>query len=113
MHELSLAEQLLIPVLETAAAHDAKVTVVQVEAGALQQIVPRSLITAFQAVSEGTPAEGAELRVETVPVTAKCRRCRLEFEVEDFLFACPDCGIADVETSGGTELILTSLELER
>lgn len=113
MHELSLAEQLLPPLLETAEDHRAgRVTAVVVRAGALQQIVPESLAMAFAAVAAGTIAEGATLTVETVPVTARCRRCQHEFEVQEFLFVCPTCGVADVETTGGTELFLQSLELE-
>jgi hydrogenase nickel incorporation protein HypA/HybF len=112
VHELSIAERLLPPVLEVAEAHRARVTQVVVQAGALQQIVPESLALCFTAVAEGTPAEGAELRVETLPVTARCRRCDLAFEVDDYVFLCPTCGVADVETTGGTELVLARLELE-
>ena len=113
MHEVSLAEQLLPPVLAAAAAHGARrVTAVTVRAGALQQIVPESLRLAFAALSLGTVAEGAVLHIEPETATARCRRCGLEFEVEDYLFACPDCGVADVTTTGGTDLVLLSLELE-
>lgn len=113
MHELSLAEQLFPPLLAAAESHGAgRVTAVVVRAGALQQIVPESLAMAFAALAEGTIAEGATLTVETVPVTARCRRCQHEFEVLEFLFVCPDCGVADVATTGGTELVLQSLELE-
>ncbi|MCC7491771.1 MAG: hydrogenase maturation nickel metallochaperone HypA [Fimbriimonadaceae bacterium] len=113
MHEVSLAEQLIGPVLAAAAQYGGeRVTAVTVRAGALQQIVPGSLALAFEAVALGTLAEGATLTVETVPVTARCRRCDAEFEVEAFCFLCPTCGVADVATLTGNELLLASLELE-
>jgi hydrogenase nickel incorporation protein HypA/HybF len=112
MHELSLAEMLLPAVLEIAAAHHARVTEILVRAGALQQIVPDSLAAGVAVLAVGTAAEGATLVVETVPVTARCRRCGHEFEVEDQLYVCPACEGADVETTGGAELILARLELE-
>jgi hydrogenase nickel incorporation protein HypA/HybF len=112
MHELSLAEALVAPVLALAAEHRARVVEVVVRAGALQMIVPESLATGFAVVAAGTAADGARLVVEPVPVTARCRRCTLEFAVEDQVWACPVCGVADVETLTGTELILARIELE-
>lgn len=113
MHELSIAEQVLACALETAAQHGAeRISSLTVRAGAMQNIVTESLEMAFQAVAEGTIAEGAELLLEHVPVTARCRRCGLEFGVEDAIFVCPTCGIADVEMLTGGELLLMSLELE-
>ncbi len=112
MHELSLAEQMLGPILAVAEEHNAvRVIGVTVEAGALQQVVPESLRTAFEVVSEGTLAEGATLTVVTAPVVALCRRCGLEFAVEEFVFVCPECGVADVETVRGRDLTILSLEL--
>ncbi len=113
MHEVSLAEQILPAVLDVAATHGAaRVTGMTIRAGALQQIVPASLALALEAVALGTLAEGASLTLETEPVTARCRRCGLDFEVEAFVFCCPTCGIADVETTGGTDLVLLAVELE-
>ncbi len=113
MHELSLAGAILPVVLEVAAERGpARVTALTVQAGALQQIVPESLATAFAALAVGTAAEGAALSVETVGVAARCRRCGAEFEVECFVFQCPACHLADVETVRGNELILSSVELE-
>ncbi len=113
MHEVSLAEAVLTTALDAAERHGGgRVTALTVRAGALQNVVVVSLQMAFRAVSAGTLAEGAELTVEVEPVTARCRRCGLEFAVEEAVFACPRCAVADVETLSGTELYLMSLELE-
>lgn len=112
MHELSLAEMLLEPVLAIAEEHRATVTEVVVQAGALQQIVPESLRLAFAALTDGTAAAGATLTIEPVTARGRCRRCELEFDVDDLLWICPDCGLADVTTIAGNELTLVRLELE-
>jgi hydrogenase nickel incorporation protein HypA/HybF len=112
LHELSLAELLLPPVLALAEEHGARVTLVVVQAGELQAIVPDSLRLGFASLAAGTAAEGAELVVEIVPVTARCRRCGGEFVVQEHVYVCPACGVADVETTGGTDLVLTRVELE-
>ena len=109
---MSIAEELLPPVLSIAEERNARVTEVWLQAGEMQGIVPESLEMAFTALSEGTAAEGAILHVEPVKTTARCRRCGREFTVEDAIFLCPDCGVADVQTLTGNELLLTRLELE-
>ena len=112
MHELSLAEMILPPVLALAEEHGARVISLTVQAGALQMIVPESLAMGFAAVAQGTAAEGATLLVEPVAVTARCRRCQRVFDVEDSIFLCPDCHVADAETLTGNELVLLRVELE-
>lgn len=112
MHELSLAEAILPTVLAIAQEHGARVVSLTVQAGALQMIVPDSLAMGFEAVSQGTAAEGAKLIVEPVAVTARCRRCGQVFDVEDAIFLCPDCHVADAETLTGNELTLVRVELE-
>lgn len=112
MHELSLAEAILPPVLAIAEEHRARVVSLTVQAGALQMIVPESLAMGFLAVAQGTAADGARLVVETVSITARCRRCDLVFEVDDAIFLCPECHVADAETVTGNELNLLRVELE-
>ncbi|MBI5832623.1 MAG: hydrogenase maturation nickel metallochaperone HypA [Armatimonadetes bacterium] len=112
MHELSLAEAILPSVLAIAEEHRARVMSLTIQAGALQMIVAESLAMGFLAVAEGTAAEGARLIVEPVAVTARCRRCELVFGVEDSIFLCPDCHVADAETVTGNELVLLRVELE-
>lgn len=111
MHEVSLAAALLPVVLEIAAEHGARVASVTVQAGELAGVVPASLELAFHGLAAGTAAEDAALVIETVAVRARCRRCSLEFEVDDVVFLCPVCDVADCETLHGTELLLTRVEL--
>ncbi len=111
MHEVSLAAALLPVVLEIAAEHGTRVAAITVQAGELAGVVPASLELAFRGLAVGTAAEDAALVIETVPVRARCRRCGLEFAVDDVVFLCPVCDVADCETVDGTELLLTRVEL--
>lgn len=112
MHELAVAQRLLPPVLELAERHGGRVTALTVRAGRLQQLVPASLELCFAAVAEGTPAAGATLTLEVLPIVGRCRRCERSFEVDDFVFCCPTCGVADCDTISGTELLLAAVEIE-
>ncbi|MBM4355936.1 MAG: hydrogenase maturation nickel metallochaperone HypA, partial [Deltaproteobacteria bacterium] len=72
MHELSITQSLLDITLEQVRLHGAsKVSRIHVVAGAMHNLVDDSLRFCFEVVSKGTPAEGAELSVQTVPARAQ------------------------------------------
>lgn len=111
MHELSIAEQLLELVAETAAEHNlTRVTRIRVVVGALGNVVPQALDFAFEIAGEGTIAEGARLEIEEVPVTVRCNACAAETILEDFAFICSACGSLDVSVLRGNELYLDTIE---
>jgi hydrogenase nickel incorporation protein HypA/HybF len=64
---------------------------------------------AFGLVATGTEADGAAVEVVTVPATVTCADCGIATESADQLAVCPRCGGANVEVSGGDELVLESL----
>src|SRR5918912_2891631 len=85
-------------------ARGRRVTSVEVRIGRLRQVVPDALGFAFELVAAGTEVEGAELRVEHVPVRVRCARCAAESEAREFPLACAECGSVDVEVVAGEEL---------
>lgn len=109
MHEFGLAEGILERVLDRAGGR--RVTALQVRAGALQRIDAPTMDMAFASVARGTAAEGAEVRLELVPVTLTCRTCSGVTEAMDPYAPCGRCGGTDVDASGGDELTLVSLTL--
>ena len=110
MHELSIAGSLVSIVVRHAGGR--RVAAVEVAVGELRQVVPGSLELAFELCAQGTLAEGAELRLERVPVTVACRRCAAESRAGDLPFTCAACGSPDVEVVAGEELQVEALELE-
>jgi hydrogenase nickel incorporation protein HypA/HybF len=110
MHELSIADAVVTIVNRHAAGRP--VTRVELKVGHLRQVVPSALEFAFELVAQGTPAEGAELVMEEVPASVRCRACAAESTVDAFPLACAACGSLDVEVSGGEELLVDALELE-
>jgi hydrogenase nickel incorporation protein HypA/HybF len=110
MHELSIADAIVAIACEHAG--DRRVAAVEVKIGHLRQVVPSALSLAFELVAEGTVVEGAELRVEDVPVRVACRQCAAECRVTEFPFLCADCGSLDVDVIAGDELLVDALELE-
>lgn len=80
--------------------------------GHLRQVVPSALAFSFDLVAEGTPAEGAELALEEVPVLALCRECGEESRLNAFPLLCGSCGSGDLRIVEGEELLVESLEME-
>lgn len=112
MHEFTLAEALLRAALEVAKAHgNPSVEKVRVRWGRMRQVVPDLLAFAFQALAQGTPAEGATLEWEEEPIQVRCRQCQAVFEAEDWFWACPRCGAPGGEVLAGDEFLLESVVL--
>jgi hydrogenase nickel incorporation protein HypA/HybF len=110
MHELSIAEG----VAEVALRHarGRRVAAVELEVGHLRQVVPSALEFAFELVAQGTPLEGAELRMDVVPAAGRCRSCGTDTPLPELPLCCRSCGSWDVEVTHGEELRVDSLELD-
>jgi hydrogenase nickel incorporation protein HypA/HybF len=110
VHELAIAES----VVRIAERHadGRRVTKVYLKVGHLRQVVPSALTFSFDLVAQGTSVEGAELVLEEVPATGKCRACGAESQPKSFPLRCAACGNLDLEIVAGEELYVESLEME-
>ena len=113
MHEMSLAMNVMERVERCLAdfAPGAKVARITLEVGRLRAVVPEALRFSFQVVSQETPAEGAQLIINEIPVRVRCEPCNTEWNLEQVKFLCPDCD-GPVRTLTGKELLLRSIEVE-
>jgi len=113
MHELSIMQSALNLAVER--AHQAgshRLYVIRLRIGALSGVVPEALQFAFEALAPGTPAEGAELKIEHVPARFWCAECVREFQSDELLAECPDCHQPSGELRAGREMELASMEIE-
>jgi hydrogenase nickel incorporation protein HypA/HybF len=112
MHELSvMASALEIALDQTRRQGASRIHAITLRIGELSGVVPEALTFAFEAVAAGTPAEGARLVVEAVPVLCHCPRCGKEFHPADVIYLCPTCGHISADVWRGRELELASLEV--
>ncbi|MCA1689927.1 MAG: hydrogenase maturation nickel metallochaperone HypA [Actinobacteria bacterium] len=109
MHELSIAEAIMLVVCEHADGR--RVTRVDVQVGHLRQVVPDALAFGFELVARGTLAEGAELVLEPVPAEGDCRACGARSRLPHFPLRCAACGGLDIEIVSGEQLCVDSLEV--
>lgn len=113
MHELAVTQNMLQLALEHAERAGAKrVRRINLVIGALSGIVDDSVQFYFDFVSQGTPAEGAQLTFERVPARFRCRSCGHEYEFRDDNWTCPVCQSLGGEIVAGREFYLDSIEVE-
>lgn len=108
MHELAITESLVAAVTEKVGA--ARVVRLRLEIGKLSGVVVDSVRFCFDVCAAGTPLEGATLEVVEPPGRALCRDCAEESGVDDGILLC-DCGSANLELLGGTELRIDEVEV--
>lgn len=111
MHELSIARSLLDIIIQEVNKNSiSRVTWVKLKVGKFTSIEPSCLSFCFELLSKDTPAEGADLRIESVSIRGKCRNCQEVFEPNDFLFVCPACLGQNIEIINGRELYIEEIE---
>ncbi len=88
-----------------------KIHRIDLSVGELSGVVPDALMFAFDVVSAGTPAEGANLHLTTVPTLCYCAHCHREFYPMSLIYACPHCHHLSNDIREGKDLELVSLEI--
>ena len=112
MHELSIMQGALKQALKAAQEAGAtRVYELRLRVGVLSGVVPDALRFAFEAITPGTPAEGAVLTIEEVRARFWCAACHREFEAPDLFAECPVCHVPSGELRAGRES-MGSLEVE-
>ncbi|MBQ0059885.1 MAG: hydrogenase maturation nickel metallochaperone HypA, partial [Lachnospiraceae bacterium] len=66
----------------------------------------------FKALTEGTIAEGAELRITRENGLVYCRDCDKDGDLEDFRLICPYCKGRNVTLKKGRDVYIQSMEIE-
>lgn len=114
MHEMAIVESIMDILEQQAALHKAKRVVrVYLEFGALTAVLPTAVEFAFDVLSKGTVAEGAQLDIKIVPLKAFCPDCGKETIMDDYDPFCPACSSARLEIlQGRDEMRIASLEIE-
>jgi hydrogenase nickel incorporation protein HypA/HybF len=108
MHELGITQSIVELAAERADGQ--RVRRVVVEIGKLSAVLPDAVRFCFDLVAEGTPVEGAELRVIETPGTAKCKECGTVLTLERPFGRC-SCGCTDLDWLTGEELRVIEIEV--
>ncbi len=112
MHEMALCE-CLVEIMEQEAASGGfhRVHSVSLEVGPLAGVERDALRFGFQAVTPGTLADGAVLRIVGALAQARCPSCGWQSTLSRPISLCPVCDEL-LNVSGGCELRITEMEVE-
>lgn len=113
MHELAITQSLVDIALEKAGQIGARRIVrINLRIGRLTGYVPEAVEMNFRLITPGTPAEGAALDIQWVPVKCLCRNCGAGFYAPEMDLTCPECGKVSGQVAGGREMFIESMEVE-
>lgn len=113
MHEMAITQSILDIALSEAAKHRAsKVEKIRICIGEYSGVVPQLIQEYYNIISEGTPAERAELVLTKIPVTVLCKDCGKESRIDKRKVRCPACGSVRLKLLTGREFYVESLEVE-
>lgn len=98
-------------VAEALRAGASRVHRIGLRVGRLAGVEADALSLAFEVACQGTPAEGAALEVEDVPVLCRCPACVIDFEPDGMVFACPECAAPSPDVRRGRDLEISTVEV--
>jgi len=114
MHELAVTESILeIANRHATTAGATKITNIYITLGRLSSIVDDSVQFYWDIISQDTMSAGAKLHFTRIPARMRCNECSHEFEMQDELAPCPQCGSINLTLVSGDEFWLDSIEIEK
>lgn len=89
-----------------------KVLKVSLSVGVMTEAIEEALSFAFEALSEGTMSEDAELIITMIQPRSACEECGKTFEHDRFHVTCPHCESPATRLIAGKELQIDSIEVD-
>lgn len=111
MHEMSLAENILLSIEAAAAAQGfSRVATIRLEIGRLAAVEVDALCACLEQVLRDSVAAGAAVEVIAVAGAGVCSRCGQAAAMDEVPAACAACGGA-LRVSGGSGMRIIDLEV--
>jgi hydrogenase nickel incorporation protein HypA/HybF len=110
MHEMSITQGIIDLCLEHAGG--CRIRSLDVEIGQLSSVVPEAIEFCFEACSQSTLLEGANLNIVRIPGMGLCQECQQEMLLKERYDSCHFCGSNRVVIISGEELRVREIEVE-
>ncbi|WP_278971343.1 hydrogenase maturation nickel metallochaperone HypA [Mobiluncus mulieris] len=112
MHELGLLTAVVEAILQAAdTASASKVNEVSLKVGTLSGAVPEALYGAWPIATDRTICEDAQLRLNVIPATVYCSKCRQNVTIDEFFaLLCPVCATPTGQLATGREFEIEWVE---
>ena len=116
MHELPITESILKIVLKHAETNNVRqVVTIHLQIGKLSDLQDEWIQRYFDYLSKGTVAQGAELKIERMPIRVQCDICSNSYETEVAKLGdlvCPACGEKGGTLLSGREYYIKDMEVQ-
>jgi len=116
MHELPIMEKILKIALRHAQANNVtKIVAIKMQIGRLSDLEEEWIQRYFNYLSKGSPAEGAKIEIEWMPIVMRCSNCMKTYEADRKNMTervCPSCGGKDGSLLSGKEYYIKEMEVQ-
>ena len=114
MRELNITQTFLAKAIQHVnETHSKRATTIHIALGEISELDPAALQTHWTELSQGTPAEHAQLHIRLIPAEVQCMACFQKYHPTDKKILCPYCGSVGAKILTGEECYLESIETER
>ncbi|MBN2273959.1 MAG: hydrogenase maturation nickel metallochaperone HypA [Bacteroidales bacterium] len=113
MHEFSIVVNIIDIAESTALEHNANgVSEVEVEVGDASGVSIEALEFAWEsAIASSRPLKNTKLKIQNIPLLARCSQCQHQYTATELYEACPFCGAINPVIIQGRELRVKSIVL--
>ncbi|MCP9771183.1 hydrogenase maturation nickel metallochaperone HypA [Synechococcus sp. Tobar12-5m-g] len=116
MHEVDMTRCLLLSLNEWKGQHrpqEPEVRVVHLQVGTFTCVEPEALVFTYGTGVRGSWLEGSELRIESIPLRARCLRCEAIYDPDQGnAYRSPCCDHPMEEIVSGRELRIRSIDYQ-
>jgi hydrogenase nickel incorporation protein HypA/HybF len=103
---------MLTKVLLKARESNQRVRSLQLVLGEIAELDPASIQKHWAELSQGTPAERAQLHFRFITAEVQCMACFQRYHLQNGKIHCPYCGSYGAKILSGEEFYLESIELD-
>lgn len=109
VHEFSLCRAVAATVEQHADGR--QVEVVRLRIGHFRQVVPDTMVHCWELQAAGTPLEGSQLEIESVPASIRCRDCGATTVLDVPVLRCGACDGVAADVISGEEFLIDSIDV--
>lgn len=112
MRELQALQLILARTLLKAGEQQRRIRSLHLALGEISELDRDLIQVHWDAISRGTPAEGAQLRFHLIPAEVQCMACFARYHPLGGQIHCPFCGSYGAKVLSGEEFYLERIELD-
>jgi hydrogenase nickel incorporation protein HypA/HybF len=113
MRDLNITQTFLDKAIrQLSETHSKRVTAIHIALGEISELDSATLQISWTELSQGTPAEHAQLHFRLITAEVQCMACFQKYHPVNKKISCPYCGSVGAKILTGEECYLESIETD-